>query len=81
MMEDDRVEGLRRAVAVLRDYHERHRMGVNAVIQSEWARGVFSGRGESINILEEEIRRLRMETEGVTQQDIAETMPPRQGEL
>lgn len=59
-METNRTEvqegqraGVKEAIEYLRAYFETHRMGIGSVIHSEWARGVFSGRQEAINVLTE----------------------------
>lgn len=52
------VSHLQAARDFLADYHEKHRIGVKEVIHSEWARGHFDGRKESLNILDAEIKRL-----------------------
>lgn len=46
----------------LKDYFAKHGMGVKDVIQSQWARGVHSGRQEAINVLDEAIRSLSAPT-------------------
>lgn len=53
----NKKEALIYAQAYLRSYFDHHRMGVNSVIQSEWARGVFNGRQEAMNILTEAIQK------------------------
>jgi hypothetical protein len=41
----------------LKDYFDKHSVGVKEVISSQWVRGVISGRQEAINILDEVIAR------------------------
>lgn len=41
------------ATNYLKEYFQKHNVGVTALIQSQWTRGVYSGRQEAINILTE----------------------------
>ena len=45
------------ARAYLEKYFQKHNMGVKEMIQSQWARGVYSGRQEAINVLSEVIEK------------------------
>jgi hypothetical protein len=56
-----RIEALKEAVWILADYHDKNKMGVTAIIQSDWAHGVFSGRGESVNVLNRRIAAIEQE--------------------
>lgn len=51
----DKFEALKFAQKYLESYYNTYGMGVKEIIGSQWARGVFFGRQEALNILQEAI--------------------------